>query len=211
MAGLFLAAAFIIRKFPLEPSHHTATPHGATLEDPFAGHHVIAKDEARIRLIGIHADTHALCLTSLFLGLSIVKDSGSQGSAGSIQASCHHRRSLGQPGLGCRLSRHPSHHCITGHNRGEKAFRNTQLAAHIQIPDPLPHIKAMPAITLADILGESTRQAIYQVTIGLKNLINPAIDLRQGLLIPDHLGSGISGLQRIPGQVENGLRPYLLF
>ena len=145
---LFFHQTLVISKLSLKPAHNAASACGSSLKKPFARNHMESQNQAGIRLILFHADTHPASLTALFLRLTGMDHTCSQSTAGSIQTSCCHRRSFCKSGFFCCFFCHCSYNLITWYDFRKKFSGDSQFFTHFFIPLSGTHIKTVESITL---------------------------------------------------------------
>ena len=200
---------FLSAELFLKPAHRSAAAGCSALKEPSVRHHMVSQNQPRIRMVLIHADAHASGLSALFLGFPGLIHADSQRSAARVQSARHNARPFQKTGFFRSLRRHMSDDRVTGSDIRQKALRYSQLSRHLLIPAPFSHVKAVPAVTLGKILCYGTGQAVHDKPVALQNLVDPAVQLRHRSLIPDHLGSCVHRLKRVPRNTKDPLRPNL--
>ena len=84
LALLFANKPFISAELSLQPAHHSAAACSTALQQPAIRNYVITKDQPGIPLRVVRTDTHTTGLSALFLGLTHMKYTGSQCTAGCV-------------------------------------------------------------------------------------------------------------------------------
>ena len=199
----FFHQPFIPGKFLLEPPHDAAATGGAALQKPFARNHMPAENQPRIGFVRIQADAHTARLSSLLLGFARSYDAGSQCAAGCVQSAGSHGRSLQKSALLCCLFRHFPDDPVTGDDLRKESLRNPHRFAHVTVPDSFFHVKAVQSVALGNILGHCAGQPVGDVAVGLQDLINLFVLLRQILLVPEDLCRRIRRRKRVSGYLKD--------
>ena len=140
--------ALIICKLTFKPAHDTTAAGCAALKEPLSWNNVITKDQSRICLVLIHADTHSASLSALFLCLTWMDYSGPQCSTCCIQTTGNNRCSHSKTGFFCCFFCNRSHNMVTVTDLRKKFYRDSKFFTHVLIPGCFSHVKAMQAVPL---------------------------------------------------------------